>query len=49
MFTYKSPDLGGATVTVAYLNASDAGSDVSYTEAISDIYYFSLNICPRAN
>ena len=32
MFTYKSPDLGGATVTVAYLNASDAGTDVSYMD-----------------
>jgi len=32
MFTYKSPDLGGATVTVAYLNASDAITDVSYMD-----------------
>jgi len=32
MFTYKSPDLGGATVTVAYLNASDAVSDKSYMD-----------------
>jgi outer membrane protein OmpU len=32
MFTYKSPDLSGATVTVAYLNASDAASDVSYMD-----------------
>ncbi len=32
MFTYKSPDLGGATVTIAYLNASDATTDVSYMD-----------------
>ena len=32
MFTYKSPDLSGATVTVAYLNASDAVTDKSYTD-----------------
>ena len=32
MFTYKSPDLGGATITVAYLNASDAVTDKSYTD-----------------
>ena len=32
MFTYKSPDLGGATVTVAYLNASDAVTDASYMD-----------------
>ena len=32
MFTYKSPALGGATVTVAYLNASDAITDVSYMD-----------------
>jgi outer membrane protein OmpU len=32
MFTYKSPDLGGATVTVAYLNASDAVTDKSYMD-----------------
>jgi len=32
MFTYKSPDLGGATITMAYLNASDAITDVSYMD-----------------
>jgi len=32
MFTYKSPDLSGATITVAYLNASDAVTDKSYTD-----------------
>ena len=32
MFTYKSPDLGGATITVAYLNASDAVTDKSYMD-----------------
>jgi len=32
MFTYKSPDMGGAAVTVAYLNASDAVTDVSYMD-----------------
>ena len=32
MFTYTSPDLGGATVTMAYLNASDAVTDVSYMD-----------------
>jgi|TARA_B100001175_G_scaffold247588_1_gene214341 outer membrane protein OmpU len=32
MFTYKSPDLGGATITVAYINASDAITDVSYMD-----------------
>tara|TARA_B100001769_G_scaffold270943_1_gene262953 strand:+ start:600 stop:1574 length:975 start_codon:yes stop_codon:yes gene_type:complete len=31
-FTYKSPDLGGATITVAYINASDAITDVSYMD-----------------
>ena len=32
MFTYKSPDLSGATITVAYLNASDAVTDASYMD-----------------
>jgi outer membrane protein OmpU len=32
MFTYKSPDLSGATITVAYLNASDAVTDKSYMD-----------------
>ena len=32
MFTYKSPDLGGVTITAAYLNASDAITDVSYMD-----------------
>jgi outer membrane protein OmpU len=32
MFTYKSPDLSGATITVAYLNASDAVTDNSYVD-----------------
>ena len=32
MFTYKSPDLSGATITVAYLNASDDVTDNSYVD-----------------
>jgi len=32
MFTYKSPEVSGATVTVAYLNASDAITDKSYMD-----------------
>ena len=32
MFTYTSPSFSGATVTMAYLNASDATTDVSYTD-----------------
>jgi len=32
MFTYKSPDLSGTTITVAYLNASDAVTDKSYMD-----------------
>ena len=32
MFKYVSPDMGGATVTVGYLNASDAITDVSYMD-----------------
>jgi len=32
MFTYKSPEVSGATLTVAYLNASDAITDVSYMD-----------------
>ena len=32
MFKYVSPDMGGATVTVGYLNASDAINDVSYMD-----------------
>jgi outer membrane protein OmpU len=32
MFTYTSPSLSGATITMAYLNASDAVTDVSYTD-----------------
>ena len=32
MFTYKSPEVSGATVTVAYLNASSAITDKSYMD-----------------
>ena len=32
MFTYTSPSFSGATVTMAYLNASDAATDVSYSD-----------------
>ena len=32
MFTYTSPSISGATVTTAYLNASDAVTDVSYSD-----------------
>ena len=32
MFTYTSPSISGATVTMAYLNASDAVTDVSYSD-----------------
>ena len=32
MFTYKSDDMSGAVFTVAYLNASDAITDVSYMD-----------------
>jgi outer membrane protein OmpU len=32
MFTYKSPTVSGATVTIAYLNASDAVTDKSYMD-----------------
>ena len=32
MFTYTSPTISGATVTMAYLNASDATTDVSYSD-----------------
>ena len=32
MFTYVSPTMSGATVTVGYLNASDAITDVSYMD-----------------
>ena len=32
MFTYTSPSISGATVTMAYLNASDAVTDESYTD-----------------
>ena len=32
MFTYTSPSFSGATITMAYLNASDAVTDVSYTD-----------------
>ena len=32
MFTYKSPSFSGATVTMAYLNASNAVTDESYTD-----------------
>ena len=32
MFTYTSPTFSGATVTMAYLNASDTVTDVSYTD-----------------
>ena len=32
MFTYTSPSISGVTVTAAYLNASSAVSDVSYSD-----------------
>jgi len=32
MFTYTSPSISGATVTMAYLNASDTVTDVSYSD-----------------
>ena len=32
MFTYTSPTVSGATVTVAYLNASDSVTDKSYSD-----------------
>ncbi len=32
MFTYKSPSFSGAQLTMAYLNASDAVTDVSYSD-----------------
>ena len=32
MFTYTSPTVSGATVTMAYLNASDTITDVSYSD-----------------
>jgi len=32
MFTYTSPTISGAKVTMAYLNASDAVTDVSYSD-----------------
>ncbi len=32
IFHYTSPDLGGATIKVSYLNASDAINDVSYMD-----------------
>ena len=32
MFTYTSPSFSGATITMAYLNASDATTDVSYSD-----------------
>jgi outer membrane protein OmpU len=32
MFTYTSPTISGATVTAAYLNASSAVTDVSYSD-----------------
>ena len=32
MFTYTSPSISGATITMAYLNASDATTDVSYSD-----------------
>ena len=32
MFTYTSPSVSGATVTMAYLNASDAVTDESYSD-----------------
>ena len=32
MFTYTSPSFSGATITMAYLNASDAVTDVSYSD-----------------
>ena len=32
MFHYTSPDLGGATIKMAYLNADDTASDTSYMD-----------------
>jgi len=32
MFTYTSPSISGATITMAYLNASDATTDESYSD-----------------
>jgi len=37
MFTYKSESIGGATFTVAYLNASDAITDVSYMDMAVEV------------
>jgi outer membrane protein OmpU len=34
MFTYTSPDLGGATVKATYLNADDVASDTSYFDIV---------------
>ena len=32
MFTYKSPDVSGATITVGYLPSTNATNDVTYTD-----------------
>ena len=37
MFTYKSESVGGATFTLAYLNASDAITDVSYMDIAVEV------------
>jgi outer membrane protein OmpU len=34
MFTYTSPDLGGATIKATYLNADDVASDTSYYDIV---------------
>jgi outer membrane protein OmpU len=34
MFTYTSPDLGGATIKATYLNADDAATDTSYMDFV---------------
>ena len=34
MFTYTSPDLGGATIKATYLNADDVATDTSYMDFV---------------
>jgi len=34
MFTYTSPDLGGATIKATYLNADDVSTDTSYMDFV---------------
>ena len=41
MFVYTSPTVSGATATVSYVNASDAGTDVSSTE-------YAIKVAPEA-